>query len=112
WYENLRLLLSYRYKKISLNALASFNPQNIYEVIQSTETQNKVNNYSLYSSYSFTAFNQKLKANLSGGVNYSNTYRNFNKNINANIEYKLANTWSITGAGNYSGFKSESFSSN
>jgi hypothetical protein len=112
WYKNLRLLLSFRYKKISINALASFNPQNIYEVIQSTESQNKVNNYSLYSSYSFTAFNQKLKANLSGGINYSNTYQNFNKNINANIEYKLANTWAITGAGSYSGFKSESFSSN
>ncbi|HUH18722.1 hypothetical protein [Albibacterium sp.] len=112
WYKNLRLLLSYRYNKISLNALASFNPQNIYEVIQSTESKNKVNNYSLYSSYSFTAFNQKLKTNLSGGINYSNTYGNFNKNLNANIEYKLANTWSLTGSGSYSGFKSETFSSN
>lgn len=112
WSKNMRLMLSYRYKNLSLNALANFNSQNIYDIIQSIESNNKSNNYSLYSSYSFAAFNQKLAVNLSSGLNYSQIYNNFNKNINANIEYKVANNWAITAASNYSGFKSESFSSN
>lgn len=112
WSKSMRLLLSYRYKNISLNALANFNSQNIYDVIQAIESNNKSNNYSLYSSYSFAAFNQKLIANLSGGLNYSAIYSNFNKNININTEYKVADSWAITAAGSYSGFKSENFSSN
>src|SRR5690606_21780334 len=109
WNENLRLLLSYRYKNISLNALVHLNAQNIYEINQSS---NKSNNYSLYSSYSFKAFNENLKVNLSSGLNYSGIYQSFNKNINASIEYKLANTWAITSSNNFSGFQTSSFSSN
>lgn len=112
WSKTLRLMLSYRYKNISLNALANFNSQNIYDVIQAIESKNKSNNYSIYSSYSFKAFNQKFTANLSGGLNYSAVYSNFNKNINANIEYKIINSWAITAASYYSGFKSENFSGN
>lgn len=112
WFKTMRLMLSYRYKNISLNALANFNSQNIYDIDQSIISDNKSNNYSVYSSYSFTAFNKKLAANLSGGLNYSAIYDNFNKNFNASIEYKIINNWAITAATSYSGFKSENFSGN
>src|SRR5690606_20519866 len=110
WYKSLRLLLSYRYKTVSLNAQASLNPQHIYEAIQAAESNNKANSYSIYSSYSFTAFNEKLKASLSTGLNYSTIYKNFNKNFNASIEYEWTNTWAVTASGAYSGFKSANFS--
>ncbi|TCK85128.1 porin family protein [Albibacterium bauzanense] len=112
WSKTMRLMLSYRYKNISLNAIANLNPQNIYDAIQAIQSKNKSNNYSLYSSYSFKAFNQKLIANLSGGLNYSAIYSNFNKSLNANVEYTVMNNWALTAASSYSGFKSENFSSN
>ncbi|MEM8521253.1 hypothetical protein RCH19_001243 [Flavobacterium sp. PL12] len=105
-FSSFKTTLSYSFKNFSLNGTAQFNPNTIYDLNYFSESSDNFINYSAYSSYNFSALQNKIKGYLSAGLYYSELYNNINQNANANIEYKITESWAATGYANYSNYQS------
>lgn len=112
WFHSLRLTMSYRYKGISVNGSAQWNPNNVFDLNTYYNVNENFATYNLYTSYHLQAFQNKLKGSLSAGVNYTQLYKNINYNINGNLEYSISNIWSTTGYFYYSKYKSTEINGN
>lgn len=105
-FSSVKAMISYRYKKFSLNGTAQYNPYNINDLNYFSHENKDFINYYLYSSYNFTALQQTLTGYISAGVNYSNLYKNMNNNMIAQVEYKISSSWASTASFNYSKYES------
>ncbi len=105
-FSSFKSMLTYRYKGFSLNSTAQFNPYNINDLNYFSEDSKEFINFNVYSSYNFTALKKTLIGSFSGGINYSELYKNMNQNFNANLEYKITPSWASTAYVNYSNYES------
>ena len=104
-FTGLKSMLSYRFKRFSVNATAQYNPYNINDLNYYSEENEDFINFNIYSSYNFAVFN-KINGNVSAGVNYSDLYKNRSTNFNTQLEYKISPTWASTASLNYSRYAS------
>lgn len=106
WFQSLRAILSYRYRGISINGTAQYNPNNVIDLNNFILGNEDFFNYNIYAAYNFQTLNNTFSGSIAVGINYSELYNNTNKTLNGNLEYKFSPSWAATGYGNYSEYKS------
>ena len=106
WFHSIRTILSYRFRGFSVNGSAQYNPNNVIDLNYYALGNKDFFNYNLYAAYNFQTRKQTVSGSVSMGINYSELYNNTNKTFNGNLEYKVSRSWSATGYGNYSEYKS------
>lgn len=95
-----RLIFSYAYKMINLNAMADINPTNAYDL--NWYTGGTFVNYSTSLGLKLNALRNKLDGFLNVGYSFMNVQKTDNIYVNANMDYKLSPRWSLTGMAYYS----------
>lgn len=106
WFHSIRTILSYRYRGISFNGSAQYNPNTVIDLNYYRLGNTDFINYNLYAAYNFKAINNSLSGSISLGFNFSELYNDTNKAFNGNLEYKFSRSWAATGYGNYSEYDS------
>ncbi len=98
-FKNTRFNFNYRYSGFYIDALADFNPVNIYTAAMRENTKNK--NYSASAGYSLEEGNKRIFGNMHIGYSYYSGFNNQSLFASTSLNFKLSNLWYLTAMGNY-----------